>query len=155
MKKLADGFNTAAHDSNPGSRSRESEALTLNHCVLHMMRSHVERHLLTEVRCQCHQSWGRHRSRSGNTIFQRVLHKARTPACTELSRLVTCGLHTATGQLSKPPSIQVASDQLLWYVICAAYSDALYYMKEPIIEGIQWVPHKNATECIHKSCATW
>ena len=27
MKKLAQGFNTAAQDSNPGSRSQESEAL--------------------------------------------------------------------------------------------------------------------------------
>ena len=31
MKKLAQGFNTAAQDSNPGSRSRESEALLLSH----------------------------------------------------------------------------------------------------------------------------
>ena len=35
MKKLAQGFNTAAQDSNPGSRSRESEALPLSHCALH------------------------------------------------------------------------------------------------------------------------
>ena len=28
MKKLAQGFNTAAQDSNPGSRSRESETLS-------------------------------------------------------------------------------------------------------------------------------
>ena len=34
MKQLAQGFSTAAHDSNPGSRSRESEALPLSHCVL-------------------------------------------------------------------------------------------------------------------------
>ena len=34
MKKLAQGFNTAAQDSNPGSRSRESEALPLSHCAL-------------------------------------------------------------------------------------------------------------------------
>ena len=34
MKKLAQGFNTAAQDSNPGSRSRESEALPLSHCTL-------------------------------------------------------------------------------------------------------------------------
>ena len=33
MKKLAQGFNTAAQDSNPGSRSRESEALPLSHCA--------------------------------------------------------------------------------------------------------------------------
>ena len=32
--KLAQGFNTAAQDSNPGPRSRESEALTRSHCVL-------------------------------------------------------------------------------------------------------------------------
>ena len=34
MKKLAQGFNSAAQDSNPGSRSRESEALPLSHCAL-------------------------------------------------------------------------------------------------------------------------
>ena len=37
VKKLAQGFNTAAQDSNPGSRSRESEALPLSHCALHMV----------------------------------------------------------------------------------------------------------------------
>ena len=34
MKILAQGFNTAAQGSNPGSRSRESEALPLSHCSL-------------------------------------------------------------------------------------------------------------------------
>ena len=34
VKKLAQGFNTAAHGSNPGSLSRESEALPLSHCAL-------------------------------------------------------------------------------------------------------------------------
>ena len=34
VKKLAQCFNTAAQDSNPGSRSRESEALPLSHCAL-------------------------------------------------------------------------------------------------------------------------
>ena len=34
MKKLAQGFNTVAQDSNPGSLSRESEALPLSHCAL-------------------------------------------------------------------------------------------------------------------------
>ena len=34
MKTLAQGFNTAAQDSNPGSRSRESEALPLSNCAL-------------------------------------------------------------------------------------------------------------------------
>ena len=33
VKKLAQGFNTAAQDSNPGSRSRESNALPLSHCT--------------------------------------------------------------------------------------------------------------------------
>ena len=33
MKKLAQGFNTAAQDSNPGSRSRDPEALSLSHCA--------------------------------------------------------------------------------------------------------------------------
>ena len=34
VKKLAQDFNTAAQDSNPGSRSQESEALPLSHCDL-------------------------------------------------------------------------------------------------------------------------
>ena len=34
MKKLAQDFNTAAQDSNPGSRSRESETLPLSHGAL-------------------------------------------------------------------------------------------------------------------------
>ena len=34
VKKLAQGFNTAAQDSNPGSHSRESEALLLSHGAL-------------------------------------------------------------------------------------------------------------------------
>ena len=33
-KKLAQGFNTAAQESNPGSRRRVSEALPLSHCAL-------------------------------------------------------------------------------------------------------------------------
>ena len=35
VNKLSQGVNTAAQDSNPGSRSRESEALPLSHCALH------------------------------------------------------------------------------------------------------------------------
>ena len=34
MKKLAQGFNTAAQDSNPGSLSRESGGLPLSHCAI-------------------------------------------------------------------------------------------------------------------------
>ena len=34
VKKLAQCFNTAAQDSNLGSRSRESEALPLSHCMV-------------------------------------------------------------------------------------------------------------------------
>ena len=34
VKKLAQCFNTAAQNSNPGPRSRESEALPLSHCAL-------------------------------------------------------------------------------------------------------------------------
>ena len=34
MRKLTQRFNTAAQDSNPGSLSRESEALPLSHCTL-------------------------------------------------------------------------------------------------------------------------
>ena len=33
-KKLSQGFNTAAQDSNPDSRSRESEALSLSLCAV-------------------------------------------------------------------------------------------------------------------------
>ena len=39
VKKLAQGFNTAAQDSNPGSLSRESEALPLSNCALHIART--------------------------------------------------------------------------------------------------------------------
>ena len=34
MNKFAQGFNTAAQDSNPGSHSRESEVLPLSHSAL-------------------------------------------------------------------------------------------------------------------------
>ena len=34
MNKLAQGVNTAAQDSNPGSLSRESGGLPLSHCAL-------------------------------------------------------------------------------------------------------------------------
>ena len=34
VKKLVQSFNTAAQDSNPGSHSRDSEALPLSHCGL-------------------------------------------------------------------------------------------------------------------------
>ena len=34
VKKLAQGFNTTAQDSNPGSHSRESKAVPLSHCAL-------------------------------------------------------------------------------------------------------------------------
>ena len=37
VKKLAQGYNTTVQDSNPGSRSRESEALPLSHCALHKL----------------------------------------------------------------------------------------------------------------------
>ena len=36
LNKLAQGFNTAVQDLNPGSRSRESEAPLLTHCALHL-----------------------------------------------------------------------------------------------------------------------
>ena len=55
VKTLAQGFNTAAQDSNPGSRSRESEALPLSHCALiygyaqplptHLASSSLEMHM--------------------------------------------------------------------------------------------------------------
>ena len=37
MKTLAQGFNTATQDSNPGSRSRESKDLLLSHSALHFL----------------------------------------------------------------------------------------------------------------------
>ena len=40
MKKLTQGFNTAAQDSNQGSHSRESEALPLSHCALQNIEQH-------------------------------------------------------------------------------------------------------------------
>ena len=36
VTKRVQGCNTAAKDSNPGSRSRESEALPLSNCALHV-----------------------------------------------------------------------------------------------------------------------
>ena len=41
VNNLPQGFNTAAQDSNPGSRSRESEALPLSHCGLHHVHNQV------------------------------------------------------------------------------------------------------------------
>ena len=38
VNKLAQGFNTAAQDSNPGPISRESGGLPLSHCALHTTR---------------------------------------------------------------------------------------------------------------------
>ena len=34
MNKVVEAFNTAAQDSNPGSRSRQYEALPQSHCAL-------------------------------------------------------------------------------------------------------------------------
>ena len=45
VKKLAQDFHIAAQDSNPGSRSRESEALPLSHCAL---RSNITFFLLAD-----------------------------------------------------------------------------------------------------------
>ena len=38
VKQLAQGFNTAAQDTNPGPLSRESEALSLSYSALHAKR---------------------------------------------------------------------------------------------------------------------
>ena len=50
VKKLAQNFNTAAQDSNPGSHSRESESLPLSHCTLLCSRKnwlqHYRKHFL-------------------------------------------------------------------------------------------------------------
>ena len=51
VKKLAQGFNTAAQDSNPGSLSRESEALPLSHCALHYayMNTNILHHMSRKI----------------------------------------------------------------------------------------------------------
>ena len=49
MKKLAQGFNTTAQDSNLGSRSRESEALPLSHCALHLVFVCSNEHRPTDI----------------------------------------------------------------------------------------------------------
>ena len=38
VKKLAQGINTTAQDSNPGSRGRESEALPLSHLLFELAK---------------------------------------------------------------------------------------------------------------------
>ena len=47
VKKLAQGFNTAAQDSNLGSRSRESKAVPLSCCTLH--RQHAFNQMLKKL----------------------------------------------------------------------------------------------------------
>ena len=49
MKKLAQGFNTAAQDSNPGPLNRESDALPLSHGAhvkksINNIQNEMERH---------------------------------------------------------------------------------------------------------------
>ena len=46
VKNLAQGFNTAAQDSNPGSRSRESEALLLSHWSLYVLSTVAAYHIM-------------------------------------------------------------------------------------------------------------
>ena len=41
VKKLAQGFNTAANDANPGTLSRESEVLPLSHCALNVNTNYL------------------------------------------------------------------------------------------------------------------
>ena len=48
MKKLAQSFNTAAYDSNPGSRSQKSEALPPSHCTLEEMADQSNFHILVQ-----------------------------------------------------------------------------------------------------------
>ena len=48
VKKLAQGFNTAAQDSNSGSRSQESEALPPSHCALEEMAEQSNFHILVQ-----------------------------------------------------------------------------------------------------------
>ena len=55
VKQIAQSVNTAAQDSNPGSRSRESEALPLSHCALqsklytNIRSNYFWRHLLYRI----------------------------------------------------------------------------------------------------------
>ena len=47
MKQLAQGFNIAAHDANPGSRRRKSEAQPMSHCApLFVYGSHIVNFIL-------------------------------------------------------------------------------------------------------------
>ena len=48
VKKLAQGFSTAAQDSNVGSLSRESEVLILSQCALYVLCIYVSLFLLDE-----------------------------------------------------------------------------------------------------------
>ena len=52
MKKLAQGFNNAAQDLNPGSRSRVSIALPLSHSALQVAARSFE----TQQEAQCHHA---------------------------------------------------------------------------------------------------
>ena len=52
MQKLAQGFNTAAQDSNPGSLSRESGGLPLSHCALQLhtnLKTLLTRNVTTKI----------------------------------------------------------------------------------------------------------
>ena len=40
VKKLAQGFSTVAQDLNPGSRSRDSQALARSHCALQILATY-------------------------------------------------------------------------------------------------------------------
>ena len=58
VKKIAQGFNTAAQHSNPGSLSWESEVLPLNHCALQIIKHKRGKKILT--RC-VHQLYSKRR----------------------------------------------------------------------------------------------
>ena len=65
VKKLAQGVNTAAQDSNPRSRSRDSEALPLSHCARIALTSHttlVTRHISHSSHCNTVTHHTRHTS---------------------------------------------------------------------------------------------
>ena len=66
VKKLAQGFNTAAQDLNPGPLSRESEALPLSHCALVQLNSLVHRNSLLGV---AGHIWSVKHNKTGKTLM--------------------------------------------------------------------------------------
>ena len=60
MKKRAQGFNTAAQDSNPCPLSKESEVLPMSHCALRHYMTYIPVRQTPRSLClPYHQCWGR------------------------------------------------------------------------------------------------